>query len=824
MLAINRRPRTDAGQWSRLDPRLPYRSAPAAPDLANGGATVWAREFQYANGRWNERPATVAPAPRRKGRKGQLYVLADAEGRWSSEIADEVRDAVADYFYGDASGSLTSALVRAIQTVNQELFEENERSIRAERHYATVCCVVLRGDDVYFALAGRGLSYLIRSDAGERFGRGDLRPGERPVSLIGQSEEVDVELHHRTLQQPGAIILASSGLLDLIGNDSREALRGRPDQIVDGIRAVGREHRGKRPFRALVIVPGGLATEETDLPAQHADSSTNGVQMVPRRSSTDDIPVEIATWLEGRPRSGSRVGPRGPADVGRPDAPVNSPRPSRSAQLEHPSPRWPRRVAAPGEPLLDDRKPTAPVGRLATDSRGAAVEPLRSVSRGNTSPEPTLSPGATKPAPASSHASPASTLEDDELDSLPAEADHSWLAGLLAFPEDPRRILLALILVLALFAIGYVGVLIGARILQGGAPYTAAMSNLTRAQQREGEAMGQSDPLVRRHLLQEADQLARQALTAQPDNPLAITVAARIQREYRAASGIVDLPEPTPVVGLPAPADQIIVNDTDLYVLDRTNSRLYRYLLGADGAMALSGSNPVLVQQGDRIGAATVDHLSSMAWLPSRDATPTGSLAVLDAAGFLIQYDPVHGLSTVSLRDPGSWAGVKAIGGSLDHLLALNPTQQTLASFPSQDGSFDGPVYSYFAPDVSVNLSNAVDLAIQGNDLYLLHANGQLQRFRDGKPIDFSNPPSDVLPAHPTGLALGDNSLFLADAEHSRIIQLSRSGTYQRQLTDREDSTILSQARSIALGADQSVLYVLADAKIYRYSLSELRQ
>ncbi len=413
---------------------------------------------------------------------------------------------------------------------------------------------------------------------------------------------------------------------------------------------------------------------------------------------------------------------------------------------------------------------------------------------------------------------PSDAFDDDVLDDR-----GSWLSNLLAVWDSTPRLILVLALALALFFAGYVGVLIAARILQGGAPYTTAMSNLTQAQQRESEALGQSDALVRRHLLAEADQLAQQALAAQPDNPLTITTSARIQREYRAASGIVDLPLPTPIVGLPAAADQMIVNGTDLYVLDRTNSRLYRFLLGADGITARSGSNPILVQQGDHIGSATVGNLTRIAWIPAGNARPNGALVALDSAGFLIQYEPVHGLSILSLRDPGSWANVTAIGALADDLVALNATQQTLTSFPAQSGSFDGPVYNYFAPDVSVNLSDAIDIAVDG-DLYLLHANGQIQRFTDGKPSEYSNPPSDVLPGHPTGFALGQKAIFIGDAEHARIVQLSRTGAYQRQLTERNGTTILSQMRALALSDDQNALYVLSNDKIYRYSLPELRQ
>ncbi|HVC32359.1 MAG TPA: hypothetical protein VNL16_02495 [Chloroflexota bacterium] len=705
----------------------------------NASLPAFLYEFAYADGRWADQIVSPIPTPRGRARKGQIFVLVDVDGRESPEVAERLGSAVADNFYRDPSGSLTSALVRSIQRVNLELHAENERSIRSERHYATLCCAVFRDDDAYFALAGRGLGYLIRSDHGERFGRGDARPGDRSVELLGQAEEVDVELHHRTLEHPTAIILSSSGLLDLVGDQSEESLRGRPDRVIGGLRAIGREHRGHRPFRTLVMVP----VSEASCPGDDARQD----------------PVELSTsWVTAKRDRRDR--PR----------------------------RVPRRVAAPDE-------------TFPPDAPGDDAEPLAAPRH-----------PATRPA--------------IRAEAIPRRARSvAWrphLPDLPYIPFNPSRLALAALLIAVLFFVGYLGVMIAARILQGGAPYTNAMTNLTEAQQRESQAMGQSDPLVRRHLLDEANQLAGQALAARPDDPMTITASARIMREYQAASGIVDLPSPTPVASLPTVGDQMVLNGLDLYVLDRTNSRVYKYLLSPDNTAAQSSNNPILVQEGDHIGPATVGKITAIAWMPASSSWPTASLLALDSSGFLIQYEPVHGLTVLALRDPGSWSSVSAIGGYDGRLYALNPAQQSLASYPSQSSGFDGPVFSYFAPDAAPTLADAVDLAVDG-DLYLLHATGQLQRFANGKPVDFAGPPSDLLPSHPSSLTLSGTSIFVGDPAHGRIVQLSRAGAYERELTDAANPAILSQVRDLAISDDDKILYVLSGDQIDRFPLPELQ-
>lgn len=685
---------------------------PRRSELVDADTPTLFREFTYAGGRWTDRSLAPPTAPRGKARMGQIYVLADVEGPDSDATVEYLRQAVADNFYRDTSRSLTSALVRAIQQANQGLYAENERAVRAERQHATICCVVFRGDDAYFALAGHGLSYLIRTDHGERFGRGKPRPGEQPPALVGQTDEIDVELHYRALERPTAIILTSFGLLDLVGEHSNDALRGRPDRVVDGLRAIGQGHQGERAFRALVVVP--------DIEATGATEKAVGAEDGPADTRTDlplpESPLDDPSWSSG-------------FDAEQEEAPE----PKRRTRIR---PHWPPR---------------------------------------------------------------------------------SFL-----LPRRRSRLALGIILVAALFLIGYMAVMITARIVQGGAPYTNAMSKLTQAEQRESEAMGQSDPLVRRHLLTQANQLASQALAARPNDPLTITVSGRIQREYQAASGMVDLPSPKPLLTLPAVSDQLILNGNELYALDRTNSRLYKYLLNADGTAAQpqSGASPVLLQQGDRIGSVTVGKLTRIAWMPADPGKTNGALLALDSSGFLIQYEPVHGLTVLRLNNSGSWSHLTAIAADASHLYALDAADQTLASYPAESGGFDGPVYNYLKDASAVKLSDAVDLAVSG-DLYLLHSTGQIQRFVAGKPAAFAGPPSDMVPSKPAGLALTQNAVFVGDPTRARIIQLSRSGVYQRELSDLANPEILAHLRDLAVADGGKDLYVLSGATVYRFSLPE---
>src|SRR6185437_5460359 len=93
-------------------------------------------EFVSSGTEFSERKATPVLPARGRDRKGALYALVDVEGS-SSGLVEQIRQSLSATFYQDV-GSVTSSLLRAIRRVNESLFDENERSIRAERRYATI--------------------------------------------------------------------------------------------------------------------------------------------------------------------------------------------------------------------------------------------------------------------------------------------------------------------------------------------------------------------------------------------------------------------------------------------------------------------------------------------------------------------------------------------------------------------------------------------------------------------------------------------------------------------------------------------------------------
>ncbi|HVB96259.1 MAG TPA: hypothetical protein VNG11_00870, partial [Chloroflexota bacterium] len=464
-------------------------------------------EFAYTNGNVVERRLSPIAVPRGKQRKGQIYILIGTEGPSGDGFVQSLRKQIADAFYRDPSGSLTSSLVRAIQRANEGLFVENERAIRTDRQHATVVCVVLRGDDAYFALVGRAVAFLVRSDRCERFGRGDPRPGERPVDLLGQLDDVDVELHHRPFDEDASVVLTTSGLLDVLGPTPEASLRCDPETLVATLRRLSEEGGGRRAFRSLVVAPEG-SEDEPDPPRRQA-----------RRELPDPSgPERRFPFVQRRsPRSTE------PESTEPPLAPPRSELPHRSRPfvpetraLPRVSPDWEEPERRP------DTGPWPLLGRTVNRRRGDLFD-----EDSERLPDlPMESRPTGRSAMRSRRLPPAIVPFEPESDELPlairrrprGSGPRLDVVGLLSrFVKKPAfswRAVLVAALVVGLFFLGYVIFLIPARILQGGAPYADAMARLSQAQQLEQQALGQSDALVRRHLLQEAEVLSQSALSA----------------------------------------------------------------------------------------------------------------------------------------------------------------------------------------------------------------------------------------------------------------------------------------------------------------------
>jgi hypothetical protein len=528
-----------------------------------GEPTLNLRQFVFAPGQLVESVPTLASL-NQKSKKGLVVALVHLESGGDEAAADRLRAALVDRFNRDRSGSITSTLRRAIQTLNEDVYAENQRSILADRRQVSLGCVVLRDDDVYVALVGRALGYTIGSGSCERHGRGDPRPGEQPVDLLGREPDVAVDMFHRSRSELTNLILATAAFDDLADGEMARALAEAPATPTALIRALGRRPVGRRAGQALVL---SFRDEPADPPVFNRPS--------PR-------PTPRPTLVQSEPDEPIRLPPQPTPAV----PPIPRPRPT---------------VVPPGYVRL---------------SSPAALAPPAPPANSPTRPPPSA------PLPAVPRRQP----PDDprRLD----RAEEPPRPRTIALPANALKIALLTGLTVGLFLVGYAAVRLPAQIIQNSARYAAAISTMTQAEQREHDALAQNDPLVRRQFLDDARRLADQAIAQRPDSPAIATSTARIHQEYQTATGTMPLTNPIRLVELPTAADQLALQGNQLAALDRATSAIYLYLLNADRTAAQSGVDPTLLRKGSHVGPATVGTLSQVTWVPATSTRPAGLLAL----------------------------------------------------------------------------------------------------------------------------------------------------------------------------------------------------
>lgn len=163
------------------------------------------------------------PAPSRvaRGRERDfLFVHLSLSGS-PDENADLYQQLTAELSarYYQNSGSITSALRRAVQQTNRQLLERNVNA-RGPARQGAITCAVLRGGELYIVQAGESLALL-----GHNFGieRIPQRDPDR-ITPLGQTAGLDFRFFHQRLQSGDMLLLADPRIAHLPGHALAPAL------------------------------------------------------------------------------------------------------------------------------------------------------------------------------------------------------------------------------------------------------------------------------------------------------------------------------------------------------------------------------------------------------------------------------------------------------------------------------------------------------------------------------------------------------------------------------------------------------------------------
>lgn len=273
---------------------------------------------------------------------------------------------------------------------------------------------------------------------------------------------------------------------------------------------------------------------------------------------------------------------------------------------------------------------------------------------------------------------------------------------------------------------------------------------------------------------------------------------------------------------------QIVATEGDLYLLDSSQGSVIRASLTSRGYEIDSnfrcGPGPY--------GPYIVEEIIDIAALP-RGNEQRASLIGMDANGNLLYCIPGEAPLSAPLAPPDSnWGNPAAMVLDLGDLYILDPFTNAVWIFPGTAMSFRERPELYFGAEVP-NLADVIDLAVNGDDLYLLHQGGQMTTCtrslgsedptRCTAPAEFT----DNRPGKQNGnIIMGTNiaqlqfvpppepSIYMLDPDSQSVYHLSLRLNLQRQyrsanrLPDEAASTFaVSPNRMIFLALGNTVYF-----------------
>jgi hypothetical protein len=245
----------------------------------------------------------------------------------------------------------------------------------------------------------------------------------------------------------------------------------------------------------------------------------------------------------------------------------------------------------------------------------------------------------------------------------------------------------------------------------------------------------------------------------------------------------------------------------------------------ANDALQPDESDPVLARRGQQVGSSVVGEMLDMVWMPAGGNRQTSDLLILESGG-LLEYNPSWGLEALPIASRDTWGLPVAINSYFGNLYVLDTQAGQILRYVPTTEDYSNAAEPYFSQDAAVDLTGAVDMAIDGF-IYVLYADGTIRKFEGGAPVDFQVTELDkplnrasAIYAAPDDIA---QYIYVADAGNARVVQLNKDGRFIRQFKPRdEDKVDLNTLRSIFVDELTGKLYLLNDHALYVANITPL--
>ncbi len=357
---------------------------------------------------------------------------------------------------------------------------------------------------------------------------------------------------------------------------------------------------------------------------------------------------------------------------------------------------------------------------------------------------------------------------------------------------------------------------------------------LRQAQDMRAQALALTDPIEQR---KSWEAVLLNVDIAESHSKTADTIALRKEAEDNLDQlmGITRLQfNPAFSANLGIEISRMAASDTDLYLLNATNGEVLRALPTNNGRGFQLDTT--FSCKPDKYGEVTVGALVDILALPSLNLN-NATLLGIDAMGNLLYCAPGQVAQAIPLPTPDTnWGRVTAFVMDGGNLYVLDAPARAVWVYTGKDGSFIDRPYFFFSGQTPEK-QDVIDLAISGDDLFMLHADGHLSTCSYSrialKPTRCVDPTPLVNPfaayqgadlfasAHFTQILFTmppDSSALLLDADNQNLMRFApRSLELQNQLrpTTGTANPIPAGAFGAVAIAPNHVLYAAVNGQVY---------
>ena len=322
-------------------------------------------------------------------------------------------------------------------------------------------------------------------------------------------------------------------------------------------------------------------------------------------------------------------------------------------------------------------------------------------------------------------------------------------------------------------------------------------------------------------VLRDAKDLANQALVVDVERTLAPDInrlLSQIGREEDRLNRVRTVVTSATIgdfdsAGVGSAAEQMDVRVDAKYVIDATTGRVVSFETARQGATVL--------RKGDVVSSITVQD-------PIAVVNRALSVLVLDSRYNLVSLQSDQNPRLLRIAGTESWRTPVAFDNFNNNLYVLDPGANAIHKYQATAGGYEVAPSSYVSASADVDLSSAIDLAIDG-DVFVLMSDGSVVRLRGGQrvPFEVSGLDGDSLKTTRIFTEVETDSLYLIDSANKRIVEIDKreasAGEFVRQFKYAGSDDFFADIRSIWVSEIDGKLIVLGKDSVRQFVLPRIQ-